>query len=240
MQTASHENPLRLGLAAARANLGPGLALIAVALAIVVSYDTLPAFTESLDALARFREQRGLIFAIISTALFGGTIPIIIQQLRPSTRRAAPWPTLLFLTFFWGLKGIEVEFLYKLEAQCFGDNPQWTTILLKTFFDQFIYCVIWAVPVTTLAYLFNDCGRDLGATRRRLSPGWYARYVLPTLLANWGVWIPAVALIYSLKLPLQLPVQNIVLCLWAILMLSMSRGAAKKVPAIEPTVVEVA
>ena len=49
------------------------------------------------------------------------------------------------------------------------------------------------------------------------APGWYARRVLPVMIAVWGVWVPAVACIYALPLPLQLPLCCLVNCFWVIL-----------------------
>lgn len=53
--------------------------------------------------------------------------------------------------------------------------------------------------------------------------GWYARTVLPTLIANFGVWVPAVAIIYALPTPLQLPRQNLVLCFFTLLLAHLNR-----------------
>jgi hypothetical protein len=42
------------------------------------------------------------------------------------------------------------------------------------------------------------------------------------LLANWGVWIPTVAAIYALPVGLQLPMQNLALCLWSLMLAFMT------------------
>jgi hypothetical protein len=47
--------------------------------------------------------------------------------------------------------------------------------------------------------------------------------VLPTLIANFGVWVPAVAIIYALPTPLQLPLQNLVLCFFTLLLAHLNR-----------------
>ena len=85
--------------------------------------------------------------------------------------------------------------------------------------DQAVYCPILAIPLTVVVYRWIAPGvsfRDVAADF--LTPGWYARSVLPTLLANAGVWIPAVAIIYSLPTPLQLPLQNLVLAFFTLLL----------------------
>ena len=46
---------------------------------------------------------------------------------------------------------------------------------------------------------------------------WYARRVLPVLLATWAVWLPVVSCVYALPPPLQIPLFNVVLCFWSLL-----------------------
>jgi hypothetical protein len=52
--------------------------------------------------------------------------------------------------------------------------------------------------------------------------------VLPITVANVAVWVPAVVAVYLLPLPLQLPMQNLVLCLWALMLVFMTdpKGAS--------------
>ena len=54
-------------------------------------------------------------------------------------------------------------------------------------------------------------------------PHWYATRCLPLLMANLGVWVPAVAVIYALPLALQLPVMNLVLCLFVLFVMILTR-----------------
>jgi hypothetical protein len=62
---------------------------------------------------------------------------------------------------------------------------------------------------------------------------WYRRRVLPVMVSNWGVWIPAVSIIYMLPPALQLPLQNLVLCLWALMLIFLTspRGETATRPA---------
>jgi hypothetical protein len=41
---------------------------------------------------------------------------------------------------------------------------------------------------------------------------------------TWALWIPAVTLIYSMPLPLQLPLANLILWLWMLILLFTSRN----------------
>jgi hypothetical protein len=49
--------------------------------------------------------------------------------------------------------------------------------------------------------------------------------VIPLMIANWVVWIPAVSLIYLFPLPLQLPLMNIILALWCLILTFFAKNA---------------
>jgi len=105
----------------------------------------------------------------------------------------------MLLTAFWAYKGLEVEIWYRLLARTVGEGHGAATILTKALLDQFVYCPLFAVPLTVLVYKWNSEAFSVRAVLDDFrSPGWYNRSVLPTLLANLGVWLPAVAIIYAL------------------------------------------
>jgi hypothetical protein len=42
---------------------------------------------------------------------------------------------------------------------------------------------------------------------------------IPTvILSNWLVWIPAVSVVYAMPTELQIPLFNLVLCFWVLLL----------------------
>ncbi|MEX0741395.1 MAG: hypothetical protein WD079_01275 [Phycisphaeraceae bacterium] len=227
------KGPWHEGIAAARANALPGVLLIVIAVVIVGSYYVIPPVQTALDAIADVKLRAGFIFAICSTAIFGGLLPVLVQQMRPSTRRAEAWRALPFLMGFWAVKGAEIDLLYRVQAWMFGDNSAISTIVAKVIFDEFVYVPLWAVPTMVIGYAWHENGYDLRRTLRRLGSGWYRKRVVPMMLANWAVWVPTVALIYCLKLPLQLPVQNVVLCLWAIMVMFLAKAAEADATAAE-------
>jgi hypothetical protein len=133
------------------------------------------------------------------------------------------------LVVYWAYKGFEVSVFYAWQARWFGEGKGVATIALKTFNDQFVYCPLFAAPVTWLVYNWVEhgfSGATLAAEWRR--PGWYARCVLPLLVTTWVVWVPAVAVIYILPTALQLPLQNVVLCFFTLLVIFMTRRPAGK------------
>ena len=218
------EPPWRAGLRGARANLGPGLVLQATALTIVLAYYRHEPTRAVLEQLRGWRTQAGFVFSILSTAIFGGVLPFLYLRLNPATRPAHGWHEGAALTLFWGYKGLEIDILYRVLAHFVGSGHDPATIATKAFLDQLVYCPLFAVPLTVLFYRWCSSGFDLGGLRDDfLEDRWYARTVLPTMITNIGVWLPAVAIIYALPTPLQLPLQNLVLCFFTLLLAHLNR-----------------
>lgn len=222
--------PLAQGIAAARANLVPGLVLWVVGLFVVASYYYWPQSRGVFSAVGEWKTEYGFFFAAISTGFFGGLLPFFFQKLQVGNTRPAPWNQLPFMVAYWGIRGVEVDALYRLQAVVFGNDPTFGVVTLKVLADQFIYCPFWCIPTMVLVYLWKDSGYSLQRTSERLGSRWYYRRVVPIMISNWGVWIPAVALIYLLPQPLQLPLQNIVVCFWVLLLMVLT-AADREEPA---------
>lgn len=222
---------MQAGWRGARANLVPGLALQAFALALVLAYYRWPAATEALQGLTQFRQKTGLAYGIVATALFGGLLPFLYLRLRSATRGRYSLAQGAALTAFWAYKGVEVDLFYRFNAWLVGEGHAPGTILLKTLVDQGLYCPLLAVPASWAVYVWVEHGFDAGLVRRRFAqPGWYVRDVLPILVSNAAVWVPAVAIIYLLPTPLQLPLQNIVLCFFTLLLAHLTQRRVEPVP----------
>jgi hypothetical protein len=222
----SPDPPWRAGLRSARAHLIPGLVLQALALALVLSYYYSAAANAGLSQLAEFRRRTGFSFAIVSTALFGGFLPFLyLRWIKDETGRPRyDWRQGGCLTAFWAYKGFEVDLFYRILARVFGGGHDVATILPKALIDQFIYCPVIAVPAMVAVYVWLDADFNLATVRADLrEPRWYSRRVLPVLISNFGVWAPMVVIIYSLPTPLQLPLQNLVLCFYTLLIAHQTR-----------------
>ena len=214
--------PWQAGLEAARANLIPGAVLSLFAIGLLLSYWYVPAVQSGLDRLGGFKQAAGWPYVVVSTAVFGGMIPGLVQRLRPALRHTMPWKFFGFTLVFWAYKGLEVDLLYRLQAAWFGHGSDLSTLAIKIFIDMAVYCPIWAVPSTVLAYAWAERGfswsRTLAPLREIGLRGWFGRDILPVVISNWAVWVPAVCVIYCLPLALQLLVQNLVLCFWSLLL----------------------
>jgi len=176
------------------------------------------------DEVLLLRERFGLIYPITSMMVFGALLPTLTQiALCPSDRtmavRRLPW-----LLPFWAYKGIEVEFFYKFQAVAWGDSPSFFTVFCKVCTDQFLYNPLLGA-ITLILYL-RWLARKIGeipADTKIMTKGWYQHLVVPLLVATWALWIPAVTLVYMLPTALQLPMANLILWLWSMMLIFMAK-----------------
>ena len=215
---------------AARKNMWAGVILWLFGSAIVSAYYFVPAAREQLDRLAEVKTSWGYVFSFVSTAIFGGAIPSVIA----ATNNGEHFQRNLFLgftnTILWALKGLEIDWFYRVQAAIFGNDQTFTSVLSKTLVDQLIYVPAFGLVNVVLFVIWRDNDFSCRRFRAALGSHWYAQHVLPVLISNWFVWIPAVLLIYGLPSGLQLPIQNLVLIFW-ILILTFFTSRRKESPA---------
>ena len=216
--TLDQEAPWRAGLRSARFNLLPGLALQLAAVAVVTAYYQHAPTRAVIARLTAWRTEVGVLSAILSTAFFGGLLPVLFLRARPSTRAHFTWAQGAVITAFWAYKGFEVDLFYRLLARFIGEGHAASTVIVKVLIDQFVYCPVLAVPLTVLVYEWVDLRFNGAALRADFrAGGWPRRRILPVLISNLGVWLPGACIIYSLPTPLQLPLQNLLLCFFTLL-----------------------
>jgi hypothetical protein len=219
--------PWQSGLRGARANVVPGLVLQALAVAVAIGYYWVPFVHAALSRLEQMHQSMGLLFSVASTGICGGVVPFIYLHFEQRDVGGNPrydWWQGLGLTVFWAYKGIEVDLWYRLQAHLFGNGHGLGTIATKVVMDQLVYCPVFAVPVTAAVYQLVDSGyngRSLVDDIRKRR--WYMRKVLPVLISNLGVWVPAVVVIYVLPTALQLPLQNLILCFYTLIVAHQTR-----------------
>jgi hypothetical protein len=76
-----------------------------------------------------------------------------------------------------------------------------------------------------LAFLWKDKGFRARALLPYLSPSTFIPALATVVFSNWMVWMPGVSIIYCLPLPLQIPLSNLVLCFWVLLLSFVSKSS---------------
>ena len=208
-----------------RFNLRPALVLQTFALAIVFGYFWSTRVHEALDVVGAIKLRYGYAYSAVATCIFGGLIPYGVLSLAGRVPKARRLGELAFYLMLWFWKGIEVDALYRAQAWWFGEGSSAATIAVKTAVDQLVYVPLWSAPIQVVLFTWKDAAFSASATRAAFARQSFAQRVLVVVCSTWVVWIPAVAIVYSLPSALQVPLFNLVLCFWCLLMSFISRDS---------------
>jgi uncharacterized integral membrane protein len=235
-------SPLTIGWEAARANALPALIIQAIMLALLVAYYTNANVASALNELAEYKRAHGLGFVILASIAAGAILPEIVliaffQRGRPQRRNLR---NLLFTVPIWGFDGSLIDLLYRSEAAWLGDVVTLPVVVAKICIDQFGYNPLFAAPFGVLTYEWKNNGFSLQPVRDLFTWKHYRDKIIPTLLATWAVWIPVMAIIYSLPLALQFPLFGLALSFWVFVVTYMSNRFAGKIEADAPLALAVA
>ena len=234
--------PLMIGWEAAKANAVPALIIQAIMLALLVAFYISPTAAGALEKLAEFKREHGLTFVIVASITAGALIPelfliLFFQGGRPHRGNLR---NLLFTIPVWGFDGSLVDLLYRSEAAWFGDVVTVPVVCAKICVDQFGYNPFFAAPFGVLTYEWKNRGISMRPVRDLFTWKHYRDKIIPTLVATWAVWIPLMAIIYSLPLALQFPLFGLALSFWVLLLTYMTNRFVGKIEADAPLALSVA
>lgn len=195
-----------------RQNRVPCVVLNALALALVVSYYQVPALAEVWQAVGSFKTRWSFAFSCFSTMFAAVVFPTVIQAGLGTLPPGPRGRRLLLGLLFWGYRGMEIDLFYRLQNALFGDHLDATTLLKKVLVDQFVASPLWFVPTYVVALRWIEHDGSWARTRASLDRQFWTRLCPTVLVTNWLVWIPALALVYSLPAALQFPLFTLVMC----------------------------
>lgn len=199
-----------------RTNLITGVVLWSFGLLIILSYHWSPEFSRLLGNLGSLKKEWSYLYSCISTALFGGLIPYLFLYYRGMLPVGLKISWLLFFLMYWGIKGMEVDAFYRLQGYLFGYESSFSTILTKVLVDQFVYCIFWSAPFTALFYGWKKAGFKFVTDPPWLSVRFICEESIFLLISTWIIWIPSVSIIYAMPENLQIPLFNITLCFFVL------------------------
>lgn len=211
-------------------------------LLVLLAYYWWPGTAAALNALASYKERHGFAFVIPAAVIAGAIVPevFVVLFFQHAKFRRQNLRNLLFTIPIWGIDGALVDVLYRTEARWFGNVATFGVVLAKMCVDQFGYNPLFAAPFGLLTYEWKNSGFSMSPLRAVLSWAHYRDKVFPTLLATWAVWIPLMAIIYSLPLALQFPLFSIALAFWVLILTYMTNRFAGKLEADAPPALAIA
>ncbi len=221
------KNVVASGLAGVKRNALPGLALQVFALTLVALYYLSPSARPGFDIVAGWKTRFGFGYSAVATAIFGGIIPFLYLWASGAVGRGRVRDEFLFFLLLWGYRGVEVDVFYRLQTFVFGDGATLAVVLPKVLVDQFVYSVFIAAPSQVVLFLWKDRGFSWAATKPDLNLTYLTSAVINVVFSQWMVWIPAVSIIYSLPSALQIPLFNLVVCFWVLLLTFVSQRSAE-------------
>lgn len=206
-----------------RQNLKPGIALQTIAILLVLCYYYVPDSSAVFGVFAALKSEYGIRYTIVSTAISGGLLPFLYLLLSGQIRhhRIAQ---LGFYLIVWAFMGFTVEYLYYYQGLWFGLNNDAMTLTKKVLFDQFVYTAFFAAPFLALIFLWKEQDFSFRRWQQALSRHTFTVQIPANLISNWFVWIPACAAVYAMPQPLQVPLFNIVVCFWVLMLAVLNQG----------------
>ena len=218
---------LRIGWSSAKANAVPTVVLWSFAFCLVLSYYFLPGATAWFEGIRAGQEAFGWKAVVISRIFFNGLLPglflFAVKEIRPQR----PWATILAQTAFGCVFGLVCDAFFRLQSTWFGAGPGLSTLVAKTLVDQFVWTVLVIAPAN--AVFFFWLGRDFSWRRTRSEwprGRFFSDLVLPNLIPNWIVGIPAIFATYAFPLDLQIHINGLVSSFWMLMCLQIGRRSA--------------
>lgn len=199
-----------------RANLITGAVLWSFGLVIIWSYHWSPGFSLLLGNLGSLKKEWGYLYSFISTAFFGGLVPYLLLFFQGMVPVGMKRSWCIFFILYWGFKGMEVDAFYRLQGYLFGYEATFGTILTKVLVDQFVYCIFWSAPFTAVFYGWKKAGFKFVTNPPWLSVQFICEESIFLLISTWIIWTPAVSIVYAMPENLQIPLFNITLCFFVL------------------------
>lgn len=207
-----------------RRNRVPALLVQSFAATLVGLYFLAPDLRPLFEFIGAMKARYNPGFAIISTAFFGGLIPWLVLLHRGRIPAGQRTQQFFFYLGFWALQGAVVNTLYSGLHAWLGPNDSLRTLLTKVVIDQGPFNLLWGTPGSLFLMGWKDAGFSWSRFRTMNPPRVLAHRYLTIQVSAWVVWIPAVTMIYSLPADLQIPLFNLVVCFFSLLLTFVSRG----------------
>ncbi len=193
------------------------LLLNVLVITLVTTYYQVPAVAAVWESVGAFKLRWSYAFSLASTVFAAAVLPFCIQAMMGTLPARGRWKRLSLLMLFWGYRGMEIDLFYHLQSYLFGDGNDAATLVTKVAFDQFVFSPIWFVPTYLIALRWIDLDASWTRTRASLDREFWTRTCPTVMITNWLVWIPALALVYSLPAALQFPLFSVIMCFFILI-----------------------
>ena len=209
-----------------RKNRLPCLLLNVLVIALVTSYYQWSAVAGMWEAVGAFKLRWSFGFSCVSAVFAAAVMPFFVQWAMGTLPPEGRWKRLGLRMLFWGYRGMEIDLFYRVQGMLFGHGHGVATLVKKVLVDQFVASPLWFVPTYVIALRWIEQGGSWSRLRASLDREFWTRTCPTVLVTNWIVWIPALALVYSLPPALQFPLFSVVMCFFILIVTLLARGEA--------------
>jgi hypothetical protein len=215
-------------------------ALLTAMASMVVIYYFWPAGAALLSHYGAWQQAGGILRTGLVAGCAGGVLSeVSLVYVRDRGRWDATHLENMayrFMLFFFS--GMVVSQLYRFQDYWFGHGLSWRVLLPKVLVDQFVFTVLWATPYYSLAFRWQALRFSGSRLRGELNRNFVIERMLPVLVTSWMFWIPGVTLVYSMPLPLQMPLNIFAAAIWGLLLAAVSKQEIRE-PAVAAPILEV-
>jgi len=218
------------GYRAAKQNLAPMLALEAAMAVLVAIYYMWPAAAAVLSRFAAWQHAGGVLAASCATALAGGLLSeaSVVYLHNGGRWTPANLENAAFKLAMFFVSGAIVYEFYLQQAVWFGSGATWSVLVPKILVDQFGFTIIWSTPYMALLTRWQTLRYSFRSLWGELDRSFITQRMLPVLVTNWMLWIPAVTLIYAMPTNLQTPLFIFATAIWGILLSAVARETSNR------------
>ena len=200
-------------------------ALLVAMGAILVGYYFWPPFARAISAYGEWQAAGGVLRTGLVAGFAGGVISeLSVIYFRDGDRwklRHVEDMIFRFVLFFLG--GMIVAVFYDYQAFWFGQGHSLGTLAPKVLVDQFVFSVLWSTPYYALAFRWQGVRYSPARLWSEMKPAFLFERMLPVLITNWMFWIPGVTIIYSMPLPLEMPLNIFGTAIWGVLLAALAK-----------------
>lgn len=203
-------------LDALKANLLPGIFLQILMVGFLYAYWHHAGTRQAMETVAIWKTQVGYSFAMMSYVISSSVLPELLkigffQRGRVSFDNL--W-ALVTSAPLWAGMGLLIDFFYRCQGTWFGNGHDWITMLAKVFVDQFLFSPLISIPLMQAYFQWRDARFRKYAFQNTTLREFFLDKVFPLQVAAWCIWIPGVALVYSMPPALQLPTAVTIQIFW--------------------------
>lgn len=205
------------GWLGAKENLIQGLVIIFCAALLVTSYYLYAPVREALEGLQAISKSWGLMFSMLTSAIGAGLIPgLYLMVVGKSRRDTRGYLDILFTCFVWATNMIWVDYFYRFQDWFWGPSATFGIVIAKMLLDQFVFTAFLSIHHVGIGFRLRDLNYDFAVLGRALRDDWIIKVTIPMLVNCWLTWIPGTLVVYSLPLPLQIPLMVFIQCFFAL------------------------